>query len=318
MTQIPIEKEVEVITEDVKSPTIKDEETDYMVQLKIAQAYYKFKGYEVLLGHDFEENLITFVSPEDSTDRMLLDEYTKIKLWKKKKTPEIVEYSQRIIDVIGEEKTKQILFICRLCSFLGGPGFPEIILIKDNKMELRFIKIDDLLKEQKFFSFFVKDLLQVCDIKVSEVIPNTLIREEKKASCTIKELLEEGKSGDRADMYLKELDELIKKEDNEDEKKYLQDQRYNIPFFMFVKWSNDGKVDSKDIEEHFKKINEIAENKRKDFIRFHSEIIKDEEYMNLGPMRDNNTMKKKKEYIEKKFNLGDTRAKNFLKFITSL
>lgn len=316
--ELTTDREISIDVEEIRTPTLKEAEEDYMVQLKIAQAYYRHKGYEVLLGHDFEQNMLIFLSPEDATERMLLDDYLKVKLWRSKRTKEIQAYGDRIVQAFGTEKTKQMLFACRLCSFLGGPGVPEIILIKDGKAEMRYIKTDRLLLEQFGFAFLVRDVMGICKLSVSEAVPIDHTGQPRTESIAIRQFLENSRKGKRSDLFLDELDQLVKKETNSDEIEYLETQKHSMPFFIFEKWLKSGSVDPQDILDSMEKVEKMIEKKRRDFTRFHTEILRDENYRSLGPFQDNETMKKKMEYVQNKFSLGDSRAKDFLKFITSV
>ena len=332
-SKIPVDKEVSIEVEEIKSPTLKAENTNPFINYQIAKAYYARNGFTVLEGHDFEYNMLAYLSPEEVRERALLDDYTRIKLWKAKRNEQAEEYAGRIIETIGLEKAEQLLHICRLCSFLGGPGFPDLILIKDREFLLKQVVSEEFLLEQKMFYLLAGVALELCNIKLVDVKPQNSDAKAETISFVVKELLGSVINSKRFYHYWIDLAGLIKGERDlinglghkektiamhADEIAYLEEQQHNMPFLMFKSWLERGFISKEDVENNMRTLAELNRKRKEQFTKYHKMLQSDGVFRSLLPYQDNESMKKKKEYIQERFSLGESRSIELLKFVSSV
>lgn len=311
----PIDRDMKLPIEYIEVPE-EEKIDDPFVTFQLAKAQYLKNGYRVLMGLDFEENIIINVSPEDKLQRLLLDDYNKIKLHHGKKTVLIQDYGNQIKSLLGEEKVKQLLHICRMCTFLGGPGFPELIMIKpdENTFFLAFTN-PELLLEQRMFYLLAKEL-DICEIKLITTKTSTEVL--KDVSFNIKEFLEEVSTTDRFQRFMHDLNDLISKETNEDEKAHLEAEKHTMPFYMLNSWLEKGETEKEDILDNMKRTQDALNYRKEHFMKFIRDLASDEKYKEFGVSQNVDVMKQKHDYFMQKFSLGDSRATEFLKFVSSL
>ena len=134
----------------------KDEINSYMIG-KILRKKYESLGYKVMQTQDFETSLlIGFVRKY-----RFLDKYIKVKLGEYKRNLKILEYNKEILALLGEENTEKLLFVCRICSYLGDPSFPDFIISGNGKTELRYVYTGDELVRSKIFFILLSKILGI-------------------------------------------------------------------------------------------------------------------------------------------------------------
>ncbi len=138
------------------------QDLDIFADRKLVEMYYKKLGYSVFPGFDFENNMV-FALKDEFT---YLDPYLKVKLGRAKGSPLITDYANDILQYLNKEEVMMLLYLSRLCSYLGGPGFPEFIIVSPEKRWSLIIVGEELPTEYAFFALMVK-LLGICEIRSS-------------------------------------------------------------------------------------------------------------------------------------------------------
>ncbi len=155
----------------------KDQVNPYMAK-KILKKKYESLGYTILPGDNFETNLLL----EFIRKHKYLDNYCKVKLGEYKPNATVDEYNKQVMGVLDFQRIQKLLFICKICSLIGDPGFPDFIVYKrregrlpsnfrvqNNEEALRYVyNEDDLSVEKSIFMVFTK-LLGVIDVKPAAV-----------------------------------------------------------------------------------------------------------------------------------------------------
>ena len=160
--KIDLTRPLEIEIEKFKLENKKDEINPYMIG-KIIRKNYEAMGYTVVQCADFESGLlIEFVK-----DFKLFDKYIKVKLGEYKKNPKVDDYNKQIMNILQKDDLWKLLFICRLCSYLGDPSFPDIIIAKQGQTSLRYIYSGDDITKGKSFFILLSKLLLSNEIKFS-------------------------------------------------------------------------------------------------------------------------------------------------------
>ena len=220
----------------------KDEINPYMIG-KILRKKYEAIGYKVFQAQDFESNLLV----EFVRRYKILDKYTKVKLGEYRKNQKTLDYNKELIKIMGWERIEKLLFLCRICSYLGDPSFPDFIIYGKGEPELRYAYSgDELVKSRLFFILIAEKLglkIKFCSIDFSDF-------KQKEAVET-----------DFSDLANDVISSLSSRVDFETSLKDI-----GIDFRIFRDW--EAEIDSKDalhIYETFKK-NLSQENKIKDLL----------------------------------------------------
>ncbi len=130
----------------------KDEVNSYMIK-KILKKKYESLGYKTIEGGDFETNLLLIFVRKTK----YLDKYVKVKLGEYKNNSKAEEYNQELLDTFDFETVEKLLFICRICSYIGDPGFPDFIVYSNQETALRYVYVgDEILKEKLVFILLSK------------------------------------------------------------------------------------------------------------------------------------------------------------------
>ncbi len=149
---IDITKPFEISLEKFKFNSKKDDLNQFAIK-KLVKNKYTEQGYSIIPGENFEENLlIEFVKKHK-----VLDKYTKVKLGEYIFRQKVADYNKQILEIFEFEKIEKLLFICRFCSYMGDPGFPDYIINKGSDALLRQTYTgDELISEKIMFIFLAK------------------------------------------------------------------------------------------------------------------------------------------------------------------
>lgn len=300
--------------------------------LQAARDYYVSKGFTVLNGRDFEQNMLVYVSSENPIERLLLDDYARTKIEGKRRF-DVDEYAKQVIDIIGIEKIRILLHLCRMCSFLGSSRVPDMIVIDRRNKSMSFRQAGGLALEQKMF-IMLANILRICDAKLVDAGSGN---PAENMEFTIENLLRYAVNSEGYNNFRKKLDEITEKENeemskitasrkehsgrvfiHEDEIYYLHSQKQVTPFFIFSSWLNRGVLSEKDIMENMKRIEEMNRKRQTEFKRFYKALQTDTKFMKMLPFQNYETVRRKKEHLQEKFNIGESRATELLNFMSSL
>ncbi len=170
---VPFEVNIDRFKIDYK----KDQVNPYMAK-KILKKKYESLGYTIIPGDNFETNLLL----EFIRKHKYLDNYSKVKLGEYKPNASEDEYNKQVLGIVDFQRIQKLLFVCRVCSLIGDPGFPDFIVYKrregrlpsnfrvqNNEEALRYVYTEDGLSvEKSVFMVFTK-LLDVIDVKPAAV-----------------------------------------------------------------------------------------------------------------------------------------------------
>ncbi|MBI4895511.1 MAG: hypothetical protein HY831_03385 [Candidatus Aenigmarchaeota archaeon] len=285
------------------------DELDIFAEKKLIEQHYKSLDYIVLNGEDFESNMVFFLKDEFS----YIDPYIKVKLGKSKRCDE--DYAKLMIDYMGYETLNHLLYLCRLCSYLGGPGFPDLIVLnkKSKQFVLVFVK-EDLLIENIFF-------LTVAKLLGISIIPANIKKDDSKSSLEInpKEALENEMKKERFEKYATYLEYYVHKLKTErkminfqDEVEFTRELVYKMPFLLIRKWHKEGKATKEDFITSYEEFQSSLTNMLILINTIKDQTSKDPIFIALGKAKDETTVKNKYEYIMNKFGLGESRTKEIM------
>lgn len=304
---IPIE-EIQV---DIHEEAI--DNLNHFIIISLVEKHYKKQGFEVLSGRDFESNIILGLF--SGQEKRILDRYTKVKLGTAKKTPLVDEYNEKIFDVFSSEQINNLLYLCRICSYSGGPGLPDFIILKDGSFSLCYVG-EDLLNDQKLFIILAKCIFCISGIKILNVRFKDAPPLNSHFKIHFKQLLSDVLHEKKNKELMEELVSLIEHEkENKDELDYLIDKEKSIPLFLFKEWVEKGKVSAEDLIENRNFLKKLNEKDKQRFLEWEREIKNDRDFDSLREMRDEESLKKKALYFQKKFSIGESRAKEFMMFM---
>lgn len=294
-----------------ESPLLKEGEVNDFINKQLV-----FRMFDCLDGGDFEKNMLLEMGRRDK--------YTGVKLAGKGRKDE--EYVKKILEYLDRETIETLLYICRFCSYLGGPGFPDLIVFKQG---LRFTSMD-LPQESIMFALLAREL-GIENIKIVKVVPP----DSKKLLATkripIRGFLEEVVNNKRFSYYWNELEALLQKEreqlgketedkkvqQRKDEIAYLEGEKEKMPFFLIKKWLEEG-VDKKDILDNVKRLEEIQREEKALAERVLQRLENDQTFKGLGRGIDEESIKRKRGYIMETFGIGPSRTEELLKRVEGL
>ena len=128
---------------------------------KLLKNKYDAQG-KVLLGENFEEAMLL----EFIKKYRCLDRYTKVKIGEYTPQKKVLEYKAQVLEALKIEDIEKLLFLCRICSYIGDPSFPDFIL-NVKSQGLRFVYTGDELIPEKLVFLFLGNILGVHEIKLA-------------------------------------------------------------------------------------------------------------------------------------------------------
>ncbi len=324
LMQLPLSEVIEIPVEQIRTHINVDEMDFYSspMAVKLAKKHYERQGYQTLTGVDFENNMLLALNTD--IDRRYLDDYSRVKLGRAKVTDEINVYSDQLLPALSKEVTDILLYLCRICSYAGDPGFPDIILLKDNDWQLKYVIFDELQLSQRLFLLLAK-LLGI-DIGLTRVVfgekPETIgivpssilgtVLNDSRALSIIHGI-EEGLELEKERLHeARGTDELASVED---EITYLLTEKKSKPFNMLQKWLASGLADSDDLIENMSFIITNNEEEKDRFVKYEKQLQADPVFSPIASKKTEDVMRQKAAYFQKKFGLGPSHAKALLRFI---
>lgn len=279
--------------------------------VRLAKKYYEKLGFVVLEGENFENNLLLYFY--DNEDRLFCDEYIKVKLGKAHATTDAMEYSETILGTISIVTVKILLQLCRSCSYTGDPGFPDLIILNKN-WQLNYVLFDELSTSQKMFLLLSR--LMGIGVEIVNLAP-----EGKSIEIDLSHLLNSVVNDRRARNIMDGLEANIKEAEEKasqlndpiysDELNYLLNEKRKNPLFLFNGWLEKKILSSQDL---FELVDFTLANSRHNFDKYVEDLEGDPTFAAMKHLKTEEAMRRKAEYMQKKFGIGRSRSKMLLNF----
>lgn len=283
---------------------------DVFADRKLVETHYKKLGYSVLPGFDFENNMVFALKDEFA----YLDPYLKVKLGKAKGSPLITAYANQVLQYLSKQEVMLLLYLCRLCSYLGGPGFPEFIVINPQTQKWALVIVaEELPAEYAMFAFMTR-LLELCEIRLANIKRKDV---PEKIEIDLRHALEDIATSERFKNFVENMENEVyklKESEQSDELRFIEEQVYKTPFFLVKKWLKEGAA-KEDILQAYEKFEESNNHMKLLIDSLLSEIKNNEIYKAIGDSKDEETVKKKFAWLTSKFGIGESRAKEVLNLL---
>ncbi|MBS3051159.1 MAG: hypothetical protein J4400_03340 [Candidatus Aenigmarchaeota archaeon] len=277
--------------------------------VRLAKRQFENSGFAVYEGGDFEDNFSLFFY---ENEKPFCDEYIKVKIGKSCTTDAKKEYCNDICSVVPEPDIRLLLALCRFCSYTGDPGFPDLVLMKSGKWNLVYVLFDELSLSQKMFLLLSR--LAGLDIKIVRL---DMEEKEEKLEVDLFALFNSVLGERRAKNIMDGLEENIRDAESrassaqwEDEMNYLLDEKSKNPLFLFKKWKLQGFAPASELKGaiHF-----VMAHSRNDFEKYLDQLKDDATFMLIAGKTEE-AMKRRAEYMQKKFGIGRSRSRLLLNF----
>ena len=295
-------------------------EIDVFVAKMMGKKHYEKLGCVVLKGDDFENDMLLGITK--GVERRYLDRYIRMKVGRAKNTDFVDRYYEAVSPIISNRDIEILLYLCRFCSYLGGPGFPDLLVTSQGRWFLRHPK-QDLTDPYKIYIMLAS--LLGYDAKLLNVKTRTeqnnekIVIDEKEF---IERLLDENKHiwASLEEAIEREKEQLEKLESSEKERAicedtvlYLEHQKHAMPFYILLKWL-DG-IRPEDIRKAVKTLKEESVEDLQAIQKIVNLLKYDDEYQRLGVARDESTLRKKAEHFQRTYLICEARAKDVLNFL---
>ena len=316
---------MKIVVEAEAIPFDSDEEIDdIFVGKQYSKSYFQRQGKKVLLGDNFESNILLDINFGK------YDIYNILKRGKTKKDKEIEDYNNILRLHIDKEKLLQLIHLCRVCGQTADPAFPELVVI-DDKIKFYYVYTGEQRRNQ--FLFFYLSKILGFDFRFLYLEPSNS-EEKKKVEIDMTKILDEILADKKIKNFFeyftekgKELIEKVKDESKDnakdiriikDELDSLKNEKEKSPFFLFNKWNKNGEINIEEILNYFDTLEKLINESDREFERMTNELKKDPGYKNLGIAKDDVTIRKKFHYSMDKFGINEEKAKNLITFIEFL
>lgn len=154
--KIDLTKPFEIKLEKFSIGSTKDSINPYMTG-KLIRKKYESEGFVVSQSNDFETSMLVWFARKNK----YLDKYIKVKIGEYKKHPKTEDYIKQITGIFSDDQIKKLLFICRICSYLGDPSFADFVITKGKKIGLRYVYTgDEILRDKILFMVMAKGLVE--------------------------------------------------------------------------------------------------------------------------------------------------------------
>ena len=227
---------MKIIVEAEAIPFDSDEEIDdIFVGKQYSKSYFQRQGKKVLLGDNFESNILLDINFGK------YDIYNILKRGKTKKDKEIEDYNNILRLHIDKEKLLQLIHLCRVCGQTADPAFPELVVI-DDKIKFYYVYTGEQRRNQ--FLFFYLSKILGFDFRFLYLEPKNP-KEKKKVEIDMTKILDEILTDRKIKNFFeyfteksKELIEKTKDDDKDiriikDELDSLKNEKEKSPFFLF-------------------------------------------------------------------------------------
>jgi len=280
---------------------------DIFADRKFAEAYYRKLGNIVLSGSDFENNMIFFLKDRFS----YLDPYLKVKLGRARRSTMVADYGNLVMEYLTEKEVMLLLYLCRLCSYLGGPGFPELIVVNPQTRRWSLILVSEEIPAECAAFILMARLFEI-EIKAANISRRGV---GDVIEIDIKSVLEHATKTERFKNFINSLEDEAYKINNQakgDEKIFLEEQINKTPFFLIKKWVAEGNAEKHDLLNAYYNFDQANKRMKSTVDEIIAETRINEEYKSIGAGRDEETLKKKFSWLLAKFSISEGRAKELL------
>ncbi len=249
------------------------------------------KESSVLEGNDFEDNMLAGIF--ENKERRMMDNYTKVKA-PKKVNDHIIKYNAIIKNIFSQEQIKLLLHFCRICSYVGGNGLPDFIVIKNNKHRLLFASA---LPEQVVFAEMCRPAGFEAEINANISYKDVINKALQKSDLqSMEDALEEAKKSSN-ESFIKEAERSIARN----------------PLFILRKIVD--KIDLNLVIENMQSVEEINNAEKQEMLDYENFLKGDEELLKFGRKKDNDTLDKKSDCISNKLKVSKYKAMEILEFM---
>lgn len=283
--------------------------------VRILARHYADQGWTVLPGVDFEENLLHDLHA--SVPRKEWDEYGRIKLGRSRPSARTRGYAQTIRRQAGPGAVEALLAICRLCTYAGGPGFPDLVLL-GHGFSLRAVAIEEWTREQKLFVF----LAALAGIEVRAAGPGAPVR------FVPRELLASVLADPRARAMSEGLAAALAREREwlgratpaeapsvQDETEALEVEAFRSPFGLLRRWLDPSAARWRDVESHRDLLRASHRTRLARFAAVEAELRRDPRFSRWGGNPTPDQLETLAGVLRARFGLGETRTKAFLLYL---
>ncbi|MEM3086296.1 MAG: hypothetical protein QXT68_04050 [Halobacteria archaeon] len=299
--------------------------------LRILQRHYAGRGWAVLQGADFEENLLH--AEHDTVPRREWDEYARIKLGKSPFSHRARRYSAEVLRHAPPGAVENLLAACRLCTYAGGPGFPDMVLLGDG-LRLRALAVGERApsdgrgrgapemgpwtREQKLFAF----IATLSGLEIRAAGPGAPVR------FVPAELLDAVLADPRARAMRDGLEAALARERErlpkaapeearraQDEIEALEVERFRSPFPLLRRWREEGVARWRDVEAHRDLLRASHRARLARFASVESTLRGDPRFPRWTGNPAPEALADLAGLLGTRFGLGETRAKAFLLYL---
>ena len=309
---------MKIVVEAEAIPFDSDEEIDdIFVGKQYGKSYFQRHGKKVLLGDNFESNILLDI------DYGKYDIYNILKRGKTKRDKEIEDYNNILKSHIDKQKILQLVHLCRVCGQTADPAFPELVVIDDN---IRFYYVYAGESRRNQFLFFYLAKILGFDLRFF-YLESKGFKGKKKIEIDVTKILDEILNDKKIKNFFeyfsdksKELLERTKDQNKDikiikDELDSLKKEKEKSPFFLFNKWYKDEKIEINELLDYFDNLKKMINENDNEFERMMVELKTDSGYKNFGIAKDDETIRKKFHYSMNKFGINEEKAKNLITFI---
>ncbi len=280
---------------------------------KMAERYYKERGYSVIDGDDFEHNMLKLFAKEETW--RAIDKYSKVKIGR---NPASVagDYCRSILELFSKEEAAKLLYACRFSSYLGGPGFPELIAHKESDMLFVYVgSRNELLATQKMFAILCILLNIKADFALFDVSEKPILQA---LNFTLNEIIAGFLGNPKVQQRLETVSVSLEKAKNAELQMhalYWENEKAKLPFPLFAKWKAEGRAEEKDLEKNIADIASLGAEMMALFERMKEHAGTSPEFAALGDKQDEGTLRLKGSYFMEKFGINEHTAKDFLTYL---
>lgn len=298
---------VEIIKTDVEG------DIDPYAFRKLAANFYK-QRFAVRYGDDFENNLL--LQTTRGAERKLLDKYTKIKLGKSKLNAAVEEYNKPFLEALAQDGLELLLYLCRFCSYLGGPGVPDILLVDGKTLKMRQLNVE--LQANQIIFIALARLLGY-DVKLYDVETRSRKADSGEKAfdvfSTIKEILSSKDVSRKLEEEI-QRNKLISDDIHaKDEAIFLANERIKMPLHMLEKWLAERRINLEDLRCNMKDIACIHEAFVAEMLEYENALRSDSAYLSFSRAKTDENLRTKVEYFKKKFSIGQSKAIELLNWM---
>lgn len=283
--------------------------------LRILARHYEERGWTVLPGADLEENLLH--AEHDTAPRKEWDEYARIKLGRAPFSDRARRYAAALLRRADPPTVEALLAISRLCTYAGGPGLPDLVLLRDG-VSLRALALEEWTRERKLFAF----LALLAGIEVQAAGPGAPVR------FTPRELIASILADPRARSMTEGLGAALAREREwllragpaeapavQDEIEALEVEGFRSPFEVLRRWLDSGAARWGDVERHRDILRASHRVRLARFAAVEAGLRRDPRFTRWRANSSPEDLAALMEVLKSRFGLGETRAKAFLLYL---